>query len=154
VRVVTPICFETTWGTHCRELVGAGGARRADVLVCLTNDGWFADSDHGREHHLQAARWRCLELATPMLRSANTGVSAAIDADGRVLARGVDGDGAGRRVDGVLSALVPLPTGTTFYLRHGDLFRWPAMAVGAMLVGFTLIASVRAARRRTATQET
>jgi len=143
VRLVTPICFETTWATQCRLLVGGGGSRRADVMVCLTNDGWFADSDRGREQHLQAARWRCVELGTPMIRAANTGISAAIDARGRVLKRGVDGQVRATDIDGVLSVSVPIPSGETTYLRHGDLFRWPATCVGSLLALTGLVGEVR-----------
>jgi len=151
VRVVTPICFETAWATQCRDLVGREGKRRADVMVCLTNDGWFSDSDRGREQHLQTARWRCVELGTPMIRAANTGISAAINADGVVLKRGVDGGERATDIDGVLSVSVPIPTGETTYLRYGDLFRWPALVAGSGLALAGTLANVRAwARRRRA----
>ena len=150
VRIVTPICFETTWATQCQLLVGAGGSRRADVLACLTNDGWFADSDRGREQHLQAARWRCLELGTPMIRAANTGISAAIDQDGRVLKQGVDGQARTTDIDGVLSVSVPIPSGETTYLRHGDQFRGPALAAGSLLAAAGVLSNLVAWRRKRA----
>ena len=126
VRAVTPICFETTVGPHCRRLVyGPGGERRAGVIVNLTNDGWFGSSDTAREQHLQIARWRCLELGTPMLRAANTGISAFIDASGRITRRGIDGDAAGRRVEGVLSGEVRIAVGPgAIYGRLGDVVPW------------------------------
>lgn len=86
IRLVAPICYEATVASVCRALVFGAEGRRADILVNLTNDGWFYDAAGGREAHLMMARWRCLELATPMVRAANTGVSAVIGADGEIRA--------------------------------------------------------------------
>jgi apolipoprotein N-acyltransferase len=83
--VATPICFEATIGGQCRRLLRGGEGARAGVMVNVTNDGWFGDFDAGRRHHLLSARWRCLELRTPMVRAANTGISAWINASGRVV---------------------------------------------------------------------
>ncbi|MEM1423893.1 MAG: apolipoprotein N-acyltransferase [Planctomycetota bacterium] len=82
----TPICFETAAWDVCRDLVFADGRRRSEVLVTMTNDGWFGDHPGGRAHHLLIARWRAAELRTPVVRAANTGISAAIDRSGRVIA--------------------------------------------------------------------
>ncbi len=90
VRVATPICFEATMSGVCRKLATEGEG--ANLIVNLTNDGWFGDWTGGREQHLQTARWRCIELGTPMVRAANTGISAVIDSRGRLARResGVD----------------------------------------------------------------
>lgn len=136
VRVATPICFEATSSWVCRRLVFEGG-RRADVIVNLTNDGWFGWFDAGRRQHMQAARWRCVELATPMVRAANTGVSAVIDARGRVLTAGVEGGQA--RADGVLVWDVPLGSDRTVYSFVGDSFGWFLLAWCAGLVGWAII---------------
>lgn len=131
-RIVTPICFEATYPSLCRRLVFDGAERRADVMVNLTNDGWFAWSDAGREQHLQIARWRCLELATPMVRAANTGVSALIDARGGVVVAGVP---AGRsRVEGVVSGEVVLGVGATPYARFGDIVGWASVGGTGILL--------------------
>jgi apolipoprotein N-acyltransferase len=138
IRMATPICFEATMPGACRELVFDGGVRRADLLLNLTNDGWFGHWDAGRRQHLQLARWRCLELGTPMVRAANTGISALIDPWGRVLRLGVDGSTNPSRADGVLVVDVPRPVGTTVYARVGD-----AAAVGiAIAAAGMLMASV------------
>ena len=50
----------------------------------LSNDGWFAGSRAGRRQHLQVAQLRAIELGTPVVRSVNTGMSASIDAVGRI----------------------------------------------------------------------
>ncbi|CAN5854708.1 apolipoprotein N-acyltransferase [soil metagenome] len=92
VRVVTPICFEATFGHVCRGLVFQNGARAADLMVNPSNDGWFWEYPFGRPTNLLVARWRCVELGTPMARAVNTGVSAAIDDRGFVFKAGVDDD--------------------------------------------------------------
>lgn len=89
LRVATPICFEDAMSWVTRELVfpAAGGrARAVDLLVNITNDGWYGWFDAGRAQHLQLARFRCIETRTPMVRSANTGLCAGIDSSGRVVA--------------------------------------------------------------------
>lgn len=139
VRVGTPVCFEGVMPGVCRRLAYADGERRADVLIQLTNEGWFGGFDTGRRQHLQIVRWRALELGTPVVRAANTGVSAVIDPYGRVLETGVErGDPAGdSRVDGVLFGEVPLPAGATVYARLGDLAGW----LGLIGAGIWVIAA-------------
>ncbi len=135
VRLVTPICFEATKARVCRQLAYSAGRRRADLLVNLSNDGWFGGAAGGREQHLLAARWRCAELGMPMVRSVNTGISAAIDRHGRMLAAGPDGLDQDVNVDGVMTATVDVPTGEggTVYGQVGDAFAW--MMLGATVLG-------------------
>lgn len=89
-RAAAPICFEDTVARLCRRMVygrdDQTGKRekRADVLVNLTNDGWFESSAQGPQH-LQLAAMRCVENRVPMLRAVNTGVSGMIDSSGRVV---------------------------------------------------------------------
>jgi apolipoprotein N-acyltransferase len=66
--------------------VWEGGAKAADLLVNLSNDGWFGWYDAGRLQHQQAARLRAIENRVPLVRVANTGASAAIDSCGRITA--------------------------------------------------------------------
>lgn len=134
VRVVTPICFEVTHAGFMRGLVAENGKRRADVIVSPTNDGWFGISNEGREHHLMMARWRCLELNTPMARAANTGVSAFIDAAGRVTARGVDGNPRGHEVEGLLAGTLSFgdSAAVTTFARVGNVFGWGCLAVAVV----------------------
>lgn len=60
---------------------------RPDVIVNLTNDGWFWGSSE-LDMHLTAAIFRAIEVRTPVVIAANTGFSAWIDSSGRLLARG------------------------------------------------------------------
>ena len=89
VRVATPICFEDAMCWVTRDLVypAASGRQRAvDLLVNITNDGWYGWFDGGRAQHLQLARFRCIETRTAMVRAANTGLCAGIDSSGRIVA--------------------------------------------------------------------
>jgi apolipoprotein N-acyltransferase len=138
IHAVTPICFESTVSSLNRSLLFDDTAasdllkrcplspagRRADLIVNLTNDGWFGPSLLGRLQHLQAARWRSLETATPTLRVANTGVSAVIDSRGRLVASGVNGLPGAAMTDGVLTADVRLGAGVPLFARVGDTFGW------------------------------
>jgi apolipoprotein N-acyltransferase len=87
--VAVDICYETALPEAVRSAVRrlTAGGRRPDVLVNLTNDGWFWGSSE-LDMHLAAAIFRAIEVRTPILVAANTGFSAAIDGCGRLLERG------------------------------------------------------------------
>ncbi|MBX3376818.1 MAG: apolipoprotein N-acyltransferase [Phycisphaeraceae bacterium] len=137
VGVVTPVCFEATKPALCRKLVNAAAGRPA-VMVNLTNDGWFAGFRPGRLQHLQIARWRCVELGVPMVRAANTGISAAIDSRGRVTASGVDGRPGAWNEEGVLTAKVRPNRARTLYARVGDVFGWTVLCMALVAWGWAL----------------
>jgi len=148
VLVGTPICFESTMPYVCRALVHGGDGGRADLLINLTNDGWFGDFAGGREQHLQIGRFRCIENRVPMVRAANTGISAAIDSAGRMIQYGPNrppGSAAGN-VEGVMIASVPLDSRRSLYSRIGDAFGWTCL-------GLTAILSLLAVRSRRANRE-
>ncbi len=85
VKIVTPICFEDVVGKRTREMVyGEGGEKQGELLVNLTNDGWYT-GDRQRLEHFQIAVVRSIENRVPTVRSVNTGVSGIIDANGTVL---------------------------------------------------------------------
>ncbi len=118
VRLAPLICFEDTLGDLARQFA----ARRAQLLVTLTNDGWFRKSAGSRQH-LANAIFRCAETKLPMVRAANTGVTCFIDRLGRVTQTLESGDGD-TFIEGVLFGTVQVPAAPakTFYTRHGDLF--------------------------------
>ena len=88
-EVAATICYETTLPRAVRSMVLRLTAerQRPDVIANLTNDGWFWGSSE-LDMHLAAARLRAVEVRTPVVVAANTGISAWIDGSGRVLRRG------------------------------------------------------------------
>jgi apolipoprotein N-acyltransferase len=116
LRFAAPICYEAAVSVKCREMVyGNNGVKRADLLVNLTNDGWYVSS-HQRYQHLQMSVMRCIENRVPMARSVNTGVSAVIDSAGRV-GPVVTVGGADQDVDGYVNAAVTLDLRASVYGR-------------------------------------
>jgi apolipoprotein N-acyltransferase len=114
----------------CYEAIFSGeivGRQRPAWLVNVTNDAWFGDTA-GPRQHLQAARMRAVEEGLPLLRAANTGISAAFDARGHQIAR----LGWGRR--GVLVVRLPGALPPTIYARFGLAIPW-ALAVLVLLSG-------------------
>ena len=106
----------------------AAGGRRPDVIVNLTNDGWFWGSSE-LDMHLTAAVFRAIEVRTPIVVAANTGFSAWIDGSGRLLARGP------RRAVATLRAAVRRDGRASPWLTWGSL---PAGGCMAVVVAVTL----------------
>jgi apolipoprotein N-acyltransferase len=101
----------------CYEIVFPGDAvpagKRPGWLVNLTNDGWFGQSS-GPYQHLQQARVRAIEEGLPLVRAANTGVSAVIDPVGRIVRMLPLG------TEGVLDSPLPSAIEPTLYVRLRD----------------------------------
>ena len=123
-RALPLICYEAIFPDE----VAARGDRPG-WIINLTNDGWFGIST-GPYQHLQQARLRAIEQGLPVVRAANTGISAVIDPMGRIVAR------LGLGVEGVLDSSLPAAIAPTVYARSGDI---PA----AMLVAAALILVIR-----------
>ncbi len=115
----------------CYEIVFPGEAvppgDRPDWLVNLTNDGWFGRSS-GPYQHLQQARVRAIEEGLPLVRAANTGVSAVIDPVGRIVRSLPLG------AEGVLDSPLPRPLEPTVYVRLRDGPVGLAMLAGLVIV--------------------
>ncbi|WP_445810831.1 apolipoprotein N-acyltransferase [Yoonia sp.] len=110
------ICYE---GIFAEEIVT--GPDRPRLLLLITNDGWFGQAA-GPHQHLAQARLRAIEQGLPMVRVGNTGISAMIDARGRITAALPLG------VDGALDTPLPAVRAAPPYTALGD---WP---VGLLLL--------------------
>ncbi|MEM9705759.1 MAG: apolipoprotein N-acyltransferase [Pseudomonadota bacterium] len=117
------ICYETVFPGR---LYPRGD--RPEWLVTVTNDAWFGDSS-GPRQHLDQSRLRTIETGLPMARSANTGISAIIDARGVYVAR------AQLYSKAALEAPLPQALAPTLYARFGDLFYF-VMVFSAVGVSF------------------
>ncbi|MBE9639019.1 apolipoprotein N-acyltransferase [Salipiger pacificus] len=112
------ICYEAVFPQDLRA------AARPDLLLQITNDAWFGNFS-GPYQHLAQARIRAIEQGLPLLRAANTGVSAVIDGAGRVL------KALPLNEAGFIDAQLPPPLRVTLYSRTGDL---PLLALLALLM--------------------
>lgn len=102
------ICYEAIFPAAVTK-----AGTRPDWLLNVTNDAWFGVSS-GPYQHLASARLRAIEEGLPMVRAANTGVSAMIDGYGRVLAS------LAMEVEGVIDHRLPAARAATPYSRWGD----------------------------------
>jgi apolipoprotein N-acyltransferase len=121
-RALPLICYEVIFPG-----VVAAGDDRPGWIINLTNDGWFGNST-GPYQHLQQARLRAVEEGLPVVRAANTGISAVIDPSGRIVAR------LGLGVEGVLDASLPSALPPTVYTRVRDIPVAIIVAVALLLV--------------------
>ncbi|WP_435006641.1 apolipoprotein N-acyltransferase [Tundrisphaera lichenicola] len=129
-RLATAICFEDTVPQVVRRFFAeAPDARQPDLLVNLSNDGWFHQtSEH--EMHLAVSTFRCIENRVPLARAVNTGVSAMVDGNGRIIAS------LGKLKEGVLTEVAPLDDRTSLYSTWGD---WLGQSCLACTIGFMML---------------
>jgi len=120
------ICYEAIFPA---QVVDA--ADRPAWLVNITNDAWFGNST-GPRQHLAAARLRAVEEGLPLLRAANTGISAAFDPRGHEVAR------LGMDQAGVLEVDLPPALPPTLFARFGLLI---PISIGMIALGFGLTAA-------------
>lgn len=136
LRIAPNICYETVLAhvirRQVRELADRG--EEPDVLINLTNDGWFWGSSE-LDMHLVCGVFRAVECRKPLLIAANTGFSAWIDSDGRIVERGP------RRETGTILARVAAEHRSSLYLTYGDWF------AGSCLAGCLILAAMAVAAR-------
>ncbi|WP_375257270.1 apolipoprotein N-acyltransferase [Citreimonas sp.] len=122
------ICYEAVFpqDIHAADF-------RPDWMLHVTNDAWFGTWS-GPYQHLAQSRIRAIERGVPLLRAANTGVSAAIDGAGRVLASLDLGQA------GYVDAPLPPPLRVTPYSRIGD---WPLLVLLVSVLAFAVLRSPR-----------
>ncbi len=126
------ICYEAIFSG---EIVDRSD--RPAWLVNVTNDAWFGNST-GPRQHLAAARMRAVEEGLPLLRAANTGISAAFDARGHEIGR------IPMQTTGSLVVQLPGALPATLFARFG---LWLPAISGSVALGAALMARRRASRR-------
>jgi apolipoprotein N-acyltransferase len=121
------ICYESVFPDEVRQFAEQG----AQVLVNISNDGWYGDSG-AYAQHLNQTRMRAIENNRWLLSVTDTGVTAAIDPWGRVASR------IPRKQRATLVAPYALTSVTTFYTRHGDWFAYGCaiISLGALVTRF------------------
>jgi apolipoprotein N-acyltransferase len=116
------ICYESAFPDLVRQFSKKG----ANVLVNLSNDGYFGHSE-ARDQHFLLARMRAVENRRYLIRATNDGITAVIDPAGQIV----------QRLPMYQELAAPMRYGvvesTTFYARHGDWFAWGCLALGATL---------------------
>ena len=107
------ICYEAVFADEVRQFSQLG----AEVLVNISDDGWYGDTSAPWQH-LNMARMRAIENRRWILRDTNNGITAAIDPYGRVR------QSIPRHQADALPAAFGFRDDITFYTAHGDLFAW------------------------------
>lgn len=123
IRIGTLICYEGIFPDLARKMTASG----ANLLVNMTNDAWYGRSSAPYQHFSHSV-FRAIENRRSLVRAANTGVSAYIDATGRIL------EATGIFEDAALVRPVALGRVETFYTRHGDIF-----ALGCLILSIGIV---------------
>ncbi|MDO5769786.1 MAG: apolipoprotein N-acyltransferase [Psychrobacter sp.] len=132
------VCYEVAYPDTTRE-----NAMGTDFMMTISNDAWFGTSA-GPLQHLQMVQMRALETGRWFMRATNTGVTAIIDDQGRIVERAPQF----KRL--VLRGEVQARTGTTPFMRFGN---WPILALVSLLLLLSFVgnrATRQAAKRRSA----
>ena len=125
-RMGTFICYESVFPEQVREFVDKG----ANVLINISNDGYFGHSS-AREQHLEIARMRAVENQRWLIRATNDGITAVIDPTGHVELR------LPMYREVVEKMNFAYASDTTFYTRHGDWFAWTCLLAAAIALFFS-----------------
>jgi apolipoprotein N-acyltransferase len=183
-HLAAPICYEGTFARVCRQMVVQDGRKAAEILVNISNDGWFVwrwgswagqgSAEHAQ--HLVHYCFRAVENRVPVVRAVNTGISASIDSNGRIVGevRGPSGRSAmlsgtlllkSSEADSPTASAPAAPTGilrsklpqvlvdsrVSLYSIVGDLFA-QAVSLTAIALGAWMLFASRLRKKR-ATEE-
>jgi apolipoprotein N-acyltransferase len=128
--IVAPvICYESIYGAYVGEYIQKG----ANVIFIITNDGWWDDTP-GHRQHLAFASLRAIEHRRPIARSANTGVSAFITPEGKILSATQY-----EQTTAIRNKVTPR-NDVTFYTKWGDYLARVAVGIAALFIVFVFSA--------------
>jgi apolipoprotein N-acyltransferase len=122
-KISNLICYEIIFPGLVRKFVNRG----ANVLVTITNDAWFGRTSAPYQHFSMAV-FRAIENRTPIVRSANTGISGFIDSTGRIKRK------SDIFVETVMSEDVVLRNETSFYTKFGDIFTFLCIICTVLII--------------------
>ena len=149
--IIPLVCFEDTFGNLARQFV----RNSPQLIVNVTNDGWFGNSSASAQH-LANALFRCVELRRPMARAANTGITCLVDSCGSLYDRWSDDHGGKRQVidpatgntfiEASLPEMISIPSSppNTIYAKIGDSF---SIILGSLSLLIALI-NLRSPKRQ------
>ena len=137
-RAGTFICIESAYPYIARRLTNEG----ADVLINISNDGYLGPTAVMRQH-LANVVFRAVENGRPVLRVTNTGISARIDASGRI-----EDQTTPFQTDIRVWQVRPSPAASTFYTRHGDIFVYVCATITGLVFFVILFSSRRSFRQQ------
>ena len=145
LRLGPLICFEDTIGSVARQPV----LRGAQLLVNITNDGWFGTTA-ANQQQLAESVFRAVENRRPLVRCANTGVTAFIDRDGRIMQTLREPGTGSVFTRGVLTGEVRVPVdgALTFYTRYGEVFSAACLAAACLAAFLHIWRTLRGAELR------
>ena len=137
-RMAVSICFEDTIPhVIARSFSASAASDQPDLLINLTNDGWFHGSAE-LDMHLAIGVFRAVEHRVALARAVNTGLTALVDGNGEVQAF------LPKESSGVLSVTVPIDDRTSVYSRAGD---WLGLSCLAVTIGFVPLQFLRRERQ-------
>ena len=129
------ICYESVFPDYVRQFAAQG----ADVLINLSNDGYFARSG-ARTQHLKIARMRAAENRRWLIRATNDGITATVDPAGR-LSHSIE-----PYIATAVRTQFSYVSEKTAYTRFGDWFAWTCLALGIVLAGLSQVPSYSRSR--------
>jgi len=133
ISILPIVCFESVFGLYCAQNL----SQQKGFITMITNDGWWKNTP-GYRHHYNFSPVRAIECRRDLVRVANTGISALIDARGMVTAQTPWWKKA------TLTGKVHLRQGRTFFARHGDYLGRISLALGILLIICGVIRNLRA----------
>lgn len=119
-KLASTVCYEDIFGNEVIESLP-----EAALLINATNNAWYGDS-FAPHQHLEMSRWRALETGRDLLRATTNGVSALVDAQGRITAR------SAQFATAVVTGTVQARQGASPYVRSGN---WPVILLSLAVLG-------------------